>query len=216
MLHSSRVSLIVVAALLLLSLAISTTDAARSRLQSHAAPRRAALSPFDPSAYTVHMPTAERAWRAANTPGGEVSYCCCYCGRSIVPPEDEAEIARNEWLYAPLPRQPRPQRGSITERLMRRQQRGAKHGAKPEPEEGSSGVAEWYMYRTVETRCNNEFCASNSDACLRAHLWTGWAGALTTPGQVAPQSVVRARCEEKYQREMEVLADLARRAAGGG
>lgn len=177
------------------------------------------LQAFDPSAYTLHMPTAERAWRAENAPGGEISYCCCYCGRGLETPAQREALQRDAWLYAPLHRQPRPEKGDPTDRIMRRNKRRAAKRRTPENdgEESStdSGVAEWIFFRTVESRCNNEFCITHSQTCFRAHLWTGWAGTLTTPDQTAPDSVVLSRCEESYQRQMEVLADLARRTGTG-
>ena len=38
-------------------------------------------APYDPRDFTMALGNEERADRAANTPGGEVSFCCCYCGR---------------------------------------------------------------------------------------------------------------------------------------
>lgn len=219
------------------------------------------LTSFDPSDWTVHMPSAERAYRAAHMPGGEPSYCCCYCGRGVQHDQEadatdnaDGQYGHNEiagatvaagapaadsWLYAPLPRQPRPERGDPTDRLRRLHlsRSGRKRGGKrkqqkrrpsnppataePDAEEeqrlqleaaggGDTGVATFFVYHTVESSCDNEYCRTRSDVCLRSHLWTGWAGVMTVANGRPPLSVVQQRCSNVYQREMEVLADFNR------
>lgn len=48
-------------------------------------------APYDPRDFTMALSNEDRAYRAANTPGGEVSFCCCYCGRGGVEANGKSE-----------------------------------------------------------------------------------------------------------------------------
>ena len=45
---------------------------------------------------------------------------------------------------------------------------------------------------------------------MRAHLWTGWAGELTSTGGYPGGGSLSARCQSLYERGMEVLQGFNR------
>jgi len=194
-------------------------------------PPQPVRDPFDPRDYTLSMSAEERVWRAMHQPGGEESYCCCLCGRTS---EEDVDVlsSRDSWLFAPLAsgNNPTPEYGDPTYRIMQQRlkikltrQRG-KQGralspltdpsADSEPRHPQRGIAQWYIYRTIETRCGGELCARRSPMCVEAHMWTGWSGGLLMGHVRPPRDVLKERCQSIYEKDMEALSEFQKMALG--